>query len=269
MTLDVLISTIYPEGIERVARMDLPKMDGVKYIVSWQMPGTATIPSQLNREDIFIYPSETRGISVNRNLAISKSSADICLVSDDDLRYESQMLQHVMDAFESYPEIDLAMFKFEGSDNKRYADYEYDLSNPPKFFYVSEIEMAFRRSSVQGKIEFCPKISAGTDEILSGEGEMFLITAIKKGLKGRFFPKVIAIHDGESTGVRKNQPPGVVKAKGMVIYMKHQRFWLPHIIVNALREHKHGRCRVDKALVYLCQGAMFARRNFNPDGTCR
>ena len=37
MTLDVLISTCGSNGIERVAQMQLPQVDGVAYIVSWQL----------------------------------------------------------------------------------------------------------------------------------------------------------------------------------------------------------------------------------------
>lgn len=269
MSLDVLISTIYKEGIERVASMELPVVDGVRYVVSWQMPGNAVVPSALRRGDISVFPHETKGLSVNRNYAISKSTADICLVADDDLRYTPQMLRRVIAAFERNPDVDIALFKIESGDGKRYADHEYDLSSPPRFFYVTEVEMAFRREAVAGKIAFSPRLGLGSGEILAGEGEMFYFSAMKKGLKGRFFPEVIAIHAGETTGARKNQPKGVVKAKGVVIYMKHRRSWLPRIMINALREHKHGRCRVDKALLYLWQGVAFARRNFNADGTDR
>lgn len=269
MTLDVLISTIYKDGIERVAQMNLPEVNGVRYIVSWQMPGTENVPSTLIRPDISVCPHNTKGLSVNRNYALSKSTGDLCLIADDDLIYTSEMLLRVIAAFERHSEIDMALFKFDSDDNKRYADYEYDISSPPRFFYVTEVEMAFRRKAVQGKISFSPKLGLGSGEILAGEGEMFYFTAMKKKLKGRFFPEIIACHKGITTGVRKNQPAGVVKSKGVVIYMKHPCFWLPYVIINALREHKHGRCRVDKAFVYLCQGVLFARRNFNSDGTDR
>ncbi len=270
MTLDVLISTIYEKGIERVALMDLPKVDGVQYVVSWQMPGDAVVPPSLKcRGDITVYPHESVGLSVNRNYALSKSTGDICLIADDDLKYTPEMLLRVIRAFERHPEIDLALFKFESDDGKRYADYEYDLNNPPRFFYVTEVEMAFRRESVQGKIAFSPKLGLGSGRVLAGEGEMFFFAAMKRGLKGRFFPETITVHNGPTTGVRKNQPAGVVRAKGVVIYMKHRHSWLPRIIVNALREQKHGRCFAGKAFIYLWQGVAFAHRNFNPDGSER
>ncbi|MCM1332765.1 MAG: glycosyltransferase family 2 protein [Bacteroides sp.] len=271
MILDVLISTIYVDGIERVARMNLPEIDGVRYIVSWQMPGKAEVPASLKRHDISVFPHESKGLSVNRNYALSKAEGDICLVADDDLIYTPQMLRCVTAAFERNPGIDLALFKIESPDGKRYADHEYDLSRAPRYFYVTEVEMAFRRESVKGKIFFSPKIGLGSDtgEVLAGEGEMFYFTAMKKGLKCRFFPEVIAIHEGVTTGACKNLSAGVERSKGVFIYMKHRHSWLPRIIVNALREHKHGRCRVDKALLYLWQGVAFARRNFNADGTDR
>ena len=38
MTLDVMIVTIGADGIKRVAAMNLPEVEEVRYIVSWQMP---------------------------------------------------------------------------------------------------------------------------------------------------------------------------------------------------------------------------------------
>lgn len=269
LTLDVLIATIYPEGIERVAGMALPHLDGVRYVVAWQKPGSTSVPEELKREDVLICPHDSIGVSRNRNYALSKSTADLCLIADDDLDYTSEMLLAVIDAFEHHPEIDIAMFKMDGPDNKVYCEDEFDLANPPRYFYVSEVEMAFRRCSVAGRVSFSPLISLGSGQVLAGEGEMFLIRALHHGLKGRFFPKVITYHPGISTGHRKNQPGGVVMASGMIIYMKHPHTWFPRIIKNALSKHRHGLCRADKALFYLWRGVEFARRNFNLDGSER
>lgn len=52
MKLDVAISTYQPQGLQRVADMNLPQVEGVRYVVSWQQHGGARIPEQLLRNDV-------------------------------------------------------------------------------------------------------------------------------------------------------------------------------------------------------------------------
>lgn len=47
LTLDVLICTYTPDGIRRVAGMNLPALEGVTYIVSWQEHADAPVPDSL------------------------------------------------------------------------------------------------------------------------------------------------------------------------------------------------------------------------------
>ena len=51
LRLDVLIATHRPEGIKRVVDMDLPRVDGVGYIVSWQDHRGVLVPQELARRD--------------------------------------------------------------------------------------------------------------------------------------------------------------------------------------------------------------------------
>ncbi|MDE7407242.1 MAG: glycosyltransferase, partial [Muribaculaceae bacterium] len=135
LTLDVLISTIYSAGIHRVAAMNLPVMEGVRYVVSWQCP-EGKIPAELCRSDIKIIPFDKRGLSSNRNNALANSTADLCLIADDDLIYKADQLQKVIDSFEQHPEVEVACFCYKG-DHKRYPIELTDISKRlPKGYSV-------------------------------------------------------------------------------------------------------------------------------------
>ena len=71
--LEVLICTIGAEGIRRVAASQRPEIPGVLYLVYWQLPdGDLPVPDELrNRHDTIVIKSASRGISVNRNRALS------------------------------------------------------------------------------------------------------------------------------------------------------------------------------------------------------
>ena len=97
--LEVLISTLGRDGIERVAKMVLPRVDGVRYLVSWQKPD-GDIPQSLVRPDMSVYRTSSMGISSNRNDAFDASTARLLLIADDDLIYTEEGLQSVIATME-------------------------------------------------------------------------------------------------------------------------------------------------------------------------
>ena len=61
--MQVLISTCTPQGIARVAAMELPVVEGVEYLVMWQKHEGAQVPNQLERRaDVRIIRSERIGL---------------------------------------------------------------------------------------------------------------------------------------------------------------------------------------------------------------
>jgi len=54
--------------------------------------------------------TSTRGVGLNRNIALMAASADIVLFSDDDVVYHDDMPQAVMNAFQQLPQADVIVF---------------------------------------------------------------------------------------------------------------------------------------------------------------
>lgn len=239
--LQVLICTFGPEGIHRLTNSVRPRVEGVEYFVSWQIPeGDFEIPSELKRKDFRIEKSRTRGLSVNRNIACRRATAPICLISDDDIDYTEEGLRYVMDSFDSYPEMDFATFMFEGEDNKWYPDYEFEMHNPPKNYYVSSIEIAYRREGIERcDISFDERFGVGA-QYIAGEEDIFIHEVLKGGLKGKFFPKVIARHTGESTSIRLSNAREYVESKGAVFCITHPYTWPLRMLVHAMRCKNQG-----------------------------
>lgn len=63
--------------------------------------------------------TETRGVGINRNLALSYASADICLLADDDVRYDDDMADRVVAEFDAHPDADVIVFHLETDDPVR------------------------------------------------------------------------------------------------------------------------------------------------------
>ena len=168
--LQVLICTFGKAGIRRIAEASHPRIPGVEYIVSWQLGDSdGSIPASLQRDDFRILLSDTRGLSRNRNIAIDAATATICLIADDDLSYDPDAFRNIIDVFKADPQLDIAAFRYSGGDSKHYPDHEFDLRRPPKGYYITSFELAFRRKRIAASgIRFDLRFGIGA-EFPSGE----------------------------------------------------------------------------------------------------
>lgn len=109
--MQVLISTCTPQGIARVAAMELPVVEGVEYLVMWQKHEGAQVPKQLERRaDVRIIRSERIGLSANRNDLLDAATDKAVLIADDDLRYTAASLSAVRDVINDNPGVDYFSF---------------------------------------------------------------------------------------------------------------------------------------------------------------
>lgn len=240
--LQVLICTFGKAGIRRIAEASHPRIPGVEYIVSWQLGDSeGNIPEALQRDDFRILLSDSRGLSRNRNIALDAATAPICLIADDDLNYEPDAFRKIIDVFKADPQLDIAAFRYSGGDGKHYPDHEFDLRRPPKGYYVSSIELAFRRESVMASgIRFDLRFGIGA-EFPSGEENIWLHQLLQAGLKGKFFPITIANHEAITTGSRLSTDPEFIRTKGAVMRILFPRTWPLRLLTHALRNsRKHA-----------------------------
>lgn len=234
--LQVMICTYGKNGIERIAAANHPHTKGVEYLVSWQMGNVADIPSTLLRDDFKIFTSDTKGVSVNRNIALSKATAPILLVSDDDVTYTKENLISVINAFDNHNEADIIAFRYASlGSNKYYPSEQVNLECPPKGYYISSIELALRRDTVKGSVWFNENFGIGA-LFPSGEEDIFIRDCLDKGLKGIFLPITIARHDQATTSGRNLMLASRPQTKGAVFLRLHPKSWPLRMIAHAIRE---------------------------------
>lgn len=257
MTLDVAISTYRPEGILKVEKMLPEKQEDVKYVVSWQEHENSDIPeSLLRRDDVEIHKFDLRGLSKNRNNAISFCKSDIILIADDDLILESDFADRIKDSFYRNPEVDLGIFKVNFPIPKSYPVKEMALNLPlPRNYYCSSVEIAFRRRK-KSTLKFWDVIGLGTKYFECGEDELFLISAIKRGYNCSFFNKTIATHPSESSGGKVT--PGILKAQGFIITILYPFSSFIRIPLKAYRVYKGSQKNFFYSLKHLSFGALYS-----------
>lgn len=238
VSLQVMICTYGQEGLKRIASSAHPKVEGVEYLVSCQIEGDFTIPKGLNRKDFKIISTSSKGLSVNRNHALSRASAPVLLISDDDTDYYAEGLINIIDAFRNHQDVDIITFRYDSFISKKfYPTHSVSLNNVPKGYYISSIEIAFRRQSIQGKFWFNENFGIGAI-FPSGEEDVFICECLNAGMNGIFIPVTIARHDGTTTSERNLMLHTRPQTKGAIFLRLYPRQWPLRMLAHAIREYR-------------------------------
>ena len=257
LSLDVAISTYQPDGILRVEKMLAPLSikEGVRYIVSWQEHQNAEIPlSLITRGDVEVYRLNEKGLSNNRNNALAHCRGDIILIADDDLIYQNDFAERIIDTFQSDPSLDLAIFKIDFLNKKSYPASSCILKLPfPKNYYVTSMEIAFRRISL-GDLRFYPELGLGSKSMHCGEEEMFVASAIRRNKICRFINLEIASHSQPTTGDRINSK--IIKAQGFIISLIYGMSGIMRMPIKAFRIKKYKKYSFFKSIIHLSHGSI-------------
>lgn len=263
MTLDVIIATLGADGIARAAAMELPQIDGVRYIVSWQRSEGVEVPPELVRADVTILRPGSIGLSRNRNNALDHSTADIRLIADDDLGYTPEALREVVATFERRPGLDIAFFKYEGSDGKTYPAEACDLAKGmPRGYYVTSFEMAVRNRGAAGALRYDERFGLGAGLPLGEEEELLWRARRMGGMEIWFFPVVITRHPGLTTGSRPITDSNALRATGAVIALHYPLSWPARIVLKAWRLSRRRQAPLLRALRYEFGGAVWRLHHY-------
>lgn len=252
--LQVLICTLGEQGLRRVACQQLPQVSGVSYLVSCQSV-VLQLPPALHRPDTEVFFTPTKGLSVNRNHALSLARAPYVLIADDDLNFTPEGLEAVIRALDENPDIDIAAFRLSSPTPRTYPPAGHDLFKPYPCYWPCSAELALRLSSFRAKdLRFNPLMGIGSPRLHSGEESLMLLVAKRRGMKGRFFPVTICEHPTASTGHALQNPPGVLQAEGAIILLTYPLTFIPRL---ALKAHRTPGSTL-RAALHLLRGAAFA-----------
>lgn len=264
MILELLICTI-DKGVEKVPKLLLPPIHNVKYLVSWQcadLSSSNSIPEALRRDDVKVVTMQGKGLSRNRNNAIANATGDVCLIADDDCAYQPAHLNKVIEIFEAHPAVDIATFKMQSSyAAKAYPSFSFDLRQEQTNYYVSSVEMAFRRTSIQGKLKFNELFGLGAPVLAACEENVFILNALAMNLHCEYFPYVIVEHNHPTTSTSRSTEPGVLMANGAYLPLAYPGSEYTRAFMMAKRINAKHHCGYFRALHYILRGISYIKKN--------
>jgi glycosyltransferase involved in cell wall biosynthesis len=259
--LEIAISTLGLNGLERIAATEHPAVEGVIYSVACQLPeGDMVIPKGLQRPDFKVRFYREKGLSRNRNRSLQAAIGEWILIADDDLSYSREDLINLSTALKQEHSTDIFLIRYHGSENhgKIYPEHRCCLSRMPKGYFVSSIEMLMRRTSVQERVWFNENFGLGSPHLLSGEEDIFIESCVRRGLMVEALPMYIGNHPHDTTSEKNLRNPVIYEAKGAVFRYKYRRWWWLRLPLSGLKETILGSARIPlhKFLRYTLRGAI-------------
>lgn len=267
MTLDILICSLN-KGIVRIGDIVAAPREDVRYIISYQYTDDRyidLIPKSITkRGDVQLFSYKGQGLSSNRNHALEKATADLVMYADDDARLSEDAFEHIFNTFSENPQLDVAFFRastYTGKLLKDYPSHERDVASIPEDYSISTIEMVFRRTKVQGIIRFDERFGLGTKFLTCGEEKIWLVDALRRNLKMRYFPiRIIET----STMLKQSMiyvDAGVQRSKGaFTYYLYGNKAWW-YCFAFAFNSTRRGLCHFIPMLRHLYQGIRYLQRH--------
>ena len=176
--LQVLVATMHQKDLSIVGKMNLRC--------------SAVIANQADREEIVtegtveMITTATRGVGLNRNIALLAAEGDILLLSDDDVVYRDDMPEAVTAAFRDNPKADVLIFGMDIVKDGQVVEKRY-LKNSRLHMWnalrFGTYRIAVRRSALlQHNIMFHQQFGGGCT-FSAGEDSLFLKNCFDHGLK--------------------------------------------------------------------------------------
>lgn len=176
--LQVLVATMHQKDLSVVEKMNI-RCDAV-------------IANQADRNEILVedhfrmITTDTRGVGLNRNIALLAADADILLFADDDVVYYDDMPQAVVTAFEENPQADVLIFGMDIVKNGKVIERRHLKNQRLHVFNAMRFgtyRIAIRRNALlRANIMFNQNFGGGCP-FSSGEDSLFLKACFDRGLK--------------------------------------------------------------------------------------
>ena len=191
---------------------------------------------EVNITDDRVITKNEKGLSKSRNCVLDNSNSDIILFSDDDVIYNQNYEETIIDAYSAYPEADLICFYVESKNNKRATKR---LKNG-KIGYINAMKIISAEMSI--KKETFKKANIRFDENFGigapnnrGEEQILIYEALKKKLNVIFVNKKIGDIAQEESSWLKNYDAKYFNIQGKVykrLTKKYYMFWILQYVIR-------------------------------------
>lgn len=180
-----------------------------------------------------------KGVGLNRNNAIMRSTADICVLADDDMVFFDNYVELVKEAYEKYPKADAIIFNILQKGVKRRLNTKKVNINFFNYMCYGAARITFRREFASYNGVYFNQNFGGGAKHSSGEDTLFLSDLLHKKAKVIAVPVALAeIIDTRGSSWFKGYTEQFFIDKGILLKLCHPFMALPFAILLALKNKK-------------------------------
>jgi glycosyltransferase involved in cell wall biosynthesis len=215
----------------------------------------AIIGNQCNRNEIeeFEYSGHKcvylsfaeRGVGLNRNNALMRADADICLFADDDMVYKDGYEKIIVDAFRRHPDADVLVFNLEETkaQDGHFVPQRKQIEKEARVTYLNCLRYGTARIAVKLRsiklngIAFNLCFGGGTPHC-HGEDNLFVVSCLQKGLKMYSIPETIAtLTEERESSWNGGFDEHYVQDQGMLFRCMTKKYWKLLCVQDVIRRH--------------------------------
>ena len=144
----------------------------------------------------------TKGVGLNRNIALLNSKDEILVFADDDIKYRDGAFDEIQKAFKKYPNADGFVFNINtiGQDMGRRANKKVKRVRIYNFLNYGAVRLVIKKDFLKKNGIFFSEMFGGGAKYGSGEDTLFIRECLKKKIKLYTYPIVIAdVYQEDST----------------------------------------------------------------------
>ncbi len=167
-----------------------------------------------------------RGVGLNRNNALMRAEADVCIFADDDVVYYDGYSETVINAFHENPEADIILFNIDEEDSKRYRIQKKHRVGRFNYLRYGTVRIAVRLKSIKENGIYFNQTFGGGTEHCHGEDNLFLNACLNKGLKIIALPiSVLQLKNERMSSWNRGYDKKYLEDQGHLYHALSPRFW--------------------------------------------
>ena len=182
MDLQVLVASMNQQDFSLVDEMNIQ----TDAIIANQTAQNGFDKKVYDFGQVMMISTQTRGVGLNRNVALLASEADILLFSDDDMCYYDGALTGVKKAFSRNPSADVIIFSVDITQNGQIVERRYGRNRRAHIWNTMKFgtyAIAIRRKSlIKANLKFHESFGGGCP-FSCGEDSLFIKTCFDRSLK--------------------------------------------------------------------------------------
>lgn len=192
-----------------------------------------------NGNCIKYYNFAERGVGLNRNNALMRADADICLFADDDMIYVDNYETIVENAFLDNPKADVIIFNLNEEVPARKLIKKRTQVGYFNYLRYGTARIAIRLSSIKKHGIYFNQCFGGGTEYCHGEDNLFLNACLKNGLKIVAIPEFIAtLTDERESSWNNGYDLKYIHDQGILYKTLSKKWWKLLCLQDAIRRHK-------------------------------